>query len=178
MIQSKRSMTGAMAMLLSAAALCAAAPAGQILLRGDGLVAGGKPLVFGRSLRADAIAAVTRILGKPNKIGSHGDCGQGDVIAYARFRGDFELSFVKGKLAGWSEDGQTLATDKGIRAGSSVAALRKAYRDVSIDSGDEANGGVGPSFQREAGPNGWLDGTKPNSHVSGLFAGATCLPGA
>jgi len=177
MTQSKRSMTGAIGAIVCAAALCAAAPAGQVVLKGDGLIAGTKPLVFGRTLRADAIAAVSGLLGKPIKTGSHGDCGQGAVIAYAKFRGDFELSFVKGKLAGWTEDGRTLATERGVRVGSSVAALLKAYPDASTDPGDEANGGPGASFQRESGPNGWLEGTRPTSHVAGLFAGVTCLPG-
>ena len=55
--------------------------------------------------------------------------------------------------------------------------MRRAYPDIEIDPGDEAHGGLGPSFGRDHGPNGWLDGTRPSSKVVGLFAGATCLAG-
>ncbi len=102
---------------------------------------------------------------------------KGDVIGYAKFRRGFELSFVSGRLSGWTEDGTVLATDRGIRVGATVAALRKAYPDIFTDPGDQANGGVGPSFQREGGPNGWLGGTRPAAHIVGLFAGTTCLSG-
>lgn len=163
--------------LLALAAPVLAAKSPQIALRGNGLLAGKTSLVFGQTSRTSAIAAVTAELGKPLKTGSHGDCGQGAVVTYAKFRGGFELSFVKNRLSGWTEDETMLATDKGIRVGSTVSALRTAYRNLFLDPGDEANGGVGPGFQREGGPNGWLDGTKPTSRITGLFAGATCLPG-
>lgn len=162
---------------LLVAALVAAAPVKTVVLNGTGLTAAGKKLVFDKTPRTEAIAAVIRVLGKPTKSGSYGDCGQGSVIAYAKFKGGFELSFIRGKLSGWTEEQASLATDRGIRVDATLAALRKAYPDVDTDPGDEANGGVGPSFQREGGPNGWLSGVKPNSKIAGMFAGATCLPG-
>ena len=151
--------------------------AAALVLSGDGIRAGGRTATFARATKAQAIALVSAVLGKPIEAGSHGDCGQGDDIGYAKFRGAFELSFVKGKLSGWAQDSPALATDRGIRVGTTLAALRKAYPDVEADPGDEANGGLGPSFQRDPGPSGWLAGTKPTSRITGLFAGATCLAG-
>ena len=160
---------------VAGAATPAAAP--KLLLGGDGFSANGKHATFGTTTRALAITLASTALGKPLKIGSHGECGNGDTIDYAAFRGDFELAFVKGKLTGWTADGPDPKTTRNIGTGATVAALRKAYPDVDLDPGDEKNGGLGPSFQREGGPNGWLDGTKPGSKVAGLFAGETCLSG-
>lgn len=153
------------------------APAGALVLAGNGVAVGATVAKFGVATTAQAIAVVAAALGRPIERGSHGDCGQGAVIGYAKFRGMFELSFVKGRLSGWTADAPTPKTAKGIGVGATVAMLRKAYPDIWTDPGDEANGGLGPRFQREGGPNGWLDGTRPGAKVTGLFAGATCLAG-
>ena len=150
---------------------------GALVLAGDGFSVAGRTAKFNATTRAQAVALVSSVLGPPTKQGSHGDCGQGAIIGYAKYRGDFELSFVRGKLSGWTADAASPRTAKGIGVGSTLAALRKAYPDVEADPGDEANGGLGPTFQREDGPSGSLDGVKPGSKVTGLFAGATCLPG-
>lgn len=149
----------------------------MLTLSHDGFSVGSKHSRFDLTSKIQAVALASLALGRPIASGSHGDCGQGQVIEYVKFRGDFELSFVGGRLSGWTEDGPALSTDKAIRVGSSVSALRKAYPDTYTDAGDEANGGVGPSFQSETGPSGWLDGVKPTSKIAGLFAGATCLSG-
>lgn len=147
----------------------------EIALAGDGLVIGKSKLAFRATATARAIAAVSTVLGTPLKQGSYGDCGQGDTIRYAKFRNGFELSFVHGKLVGWTADRPGPKTIKGVAVGASLTALRKAYPDIETDPGDEAHGGLGPSFQREGGPNGWLSGTKPTARVTGLYAGATCI---
>ena len=172
----KLALAGA-ALLAPAISAAATAPASAVAERGDGSVAGGSAARFGTVSRAQATAMTTAALGAPVNQGSHGDCGQGDVIGYAKFRGGLELSFVKGKLSGWTADNASTKTAEGIGVGATLAALRRAYPDVEADPGDEAHGGLGPSFQREAGPNGWLDGVKPTSKVTGLYAGATCLAG-
>ena len=160
-----------------AIALVAAAPAARpvLVLAGDGVGVGARTIKFDRTTRAQAIALVTTALGPPVKQGNHGDCAQDAIRYYAAFRGDFELTFVGGKFVGWTEDGTTLHTAKGIAVGSTLAAVRRAYPDVETDEGDEANGGLGASFQREDGPQGWLDGTRPTSKVIGLYAGVTCI---
>lgn len=155
----------------------AAPPAPALVLVGDGMIVGGKPAKFGAMSKAQAIALVTGALGKPVEQGSHGDCGQDKVLTFARFKGDFALTFATGKLVGWTADGTSPKTSKGIAVGAPLSALRKAYPDIETDPGDEANGGLGASFQRENGPDGWLDGTGPKAKVVGLFAGATCIVG-
>ena len=163
--------------MICAAGAAAPVPNAALVLTGDGFSAGGKTAKFDVTGRAQAVALAIAALGAPAAQGSHGDCGQGAVIGYAKFRGGFELSFVKGRLSGWTADRASPRTSRGIGVGATLAALRKAYSDIETDPGDEANGGLGPSFQREGGPNGWLDGVKPGSKVTGLFAGATCLAG-
>ena len=150
---------------------------GALVLTGGGFSAAGKTATFDVTSRVQAVALASGSLGRPVEQGSHGDCGQSAIIDYAKFRGGFELSFVKGKLSGWTADGAGPRTSRGIGVGVTLATLRKAYPDIETDPGDEANGGLGPSFQREGGPDGWLDGVKPMSKITGLFAGATCLAG-
>lgn len=178
----KQRMTGmriylALAIGLFSLSPAAAGEAPKLVLSHTGFTLGSRHASFNKTSRTDAIALASLALGRPVATGSHGDCGQGQVIGFAKFRGDFELSFVGGRLSGWTEDGPALATGNGIRVGSKVAALRKAYPDTYTDAGDEANGGLGPSFQSETGPSGWLDGVKPTSKIAGLFAGTTCLSG-
>lgn len=166
-----------LAMGLASLSLGAAGKTPMLTLSHDGFAVGSKHSRFEVTSKTQAIALASLALGRPVASGSHGDCGQGQVIGFAKFRGDFELSFVGGRLSGWTADSSALATDRGIRVGSSVTALRKAYPDIYTDAGDEANGGLGPSFQSETGPSGWLDGVKPTSKIAGLFAGTTCLSG-
>ncbi|WP_375396865.1 hypothetical protein [uncultured Sphingomonas sp.] len=150
-----------------------------LVLAGDGLAAGGKTLKFDRTAKAQAIAIVTVVRGKPLKLGNHGDCGQGDEIGFATFAGGLELSFVKGKLSGWTVDeggDARLRTARGIGLGSTLAAVRKAYPDVDIEDFSDS-GGPGPSFQREGGPNGFLNGKTASARVTDLWAGATCMAG-
>ena len=163
--------------VILALALVGAAPANPLVLAGDGLSLGAKTVKFDRATKAQAIALVTIALGAPVKQGSHGDCATDTITTYAMFRGAFELSFRRGRLSGWTADKPGLKTAKGVAVGTTLAAVRRAYPDVDTDAGDEANGGLGASFQREGGPNGWLDGTKPASRVISLYAGATCIVG-
>lgn len=158
-------------------ALIAAAPTAKpvLVLAGDGVTVGARTVKFDRTTKAQAIAAVTAALGPPTSQGNHGDCAQDAIRYFAKFRGDFELTFVRGKFVGWSADGATPRTARGIGVGATLAAVRRAYPDIAVDEGDEANGGLGASFQREAGPQGWLDGTRPTSKVTGLYAGVTCI---
>lgn len=160
-----------------ALALIGAAPANTLVLAGDGLSVGATAVKFDRTTKASAIALVTKALGPPVKQGNHGDCAQDAIRYYAMFKGDFELTFVRGKFVGWTADKPGPKTAKGIGVGATLAAVKKAYSDIDTDKGDEANGGLGASFQREGGPAGWLDGTKPGSKVIGLFAGTTCIVG-
>ncbi len=161
--------------LVAAVVTAPAVAAAPLVLAGTGFAVGGKTARFERTPKAEAIAVATAALGKPVGQGSHGDCGSGHTIGYAKSRGGFELSFVHGRLSGWTADARGPATREGIGVGATLAQVRKAFRDVGTDAGDEANGGLGPSFSSESGPNGWLDGTRPQSKVISLYAGTTCI---
>jgi len=63
-----------------------------------------------------------------------------------------------------------MKTATGIAIGSSRAAVLKAYPDVGIDDGS-----LGVMFTRDDGPSGFFDSMKPSAHVTGLFAGETCM---
>lgn len=168
---------GRCAIVVGVAITTVAAAVPKVVLSGAGLAVGGAKLTFAKTSRVESIRVVSSALGKPTKTGSYGDCGQGDVIDYAKFRSGFELSFIKDKLSGWTQDTPALSTSNGVHVGITVAALRKVYPDVFLDKGDEANGGPSATFQREQGPNGWIESVRPSARVTGLFAGATCLPG-
>jgi hypothetical protein len=161
--------------ILAGSALLAAGPAPTVVLNGNGVAVGARTATFGRTPRAEAIALVTTALGRPVEQRTQGDCGGSDILSVATFRGDFQLTFVRGRLVGWTADGAGQKTAKGIAVGATLAQVRRAYPDIETDPGDEANGGLGASFTREAGPQGWLDGTRPASKVVGLYAGQTCI---
>lgn len=167
-------MKGRAAILL---ALVAAAPAVRptLVLAGNGLSVGSTVVPFDRTSKALAIEVVSAALGPPVKQGNHGDCATDHTVYYAQFRGHFELSFARGKFVGWTADAAGLRTARAIGVGATLAQVRRAYPDVDVSASEEASGGLGANFQREAGPSGWLDGTRPTSKVIGLYAGATCI---
>ena len=129
-------------------------------------------------VRAAAVKIASAGLGAPTKTGVYPDCGQGHAIGYARFRGGIELSFVGGKFVGWTlNDGGDVnfRTANGVGIGTTVATLQRLFPDVFIDPGNEAEGGLRPSFSSDTGPSGWLAGVKPTSKVTSLYAGETCI---
>lgn len=167
-------MKGGAAILL---ALVAAAPAVRpaLVLAGNGLSVGSTVIPYDRTSRALAIQVVSAALGPPVKQGNHGDCATDHIVYYAQFRGAFELSFVRNRFVGWTADAAGPKTAKGVEVGATLAAVRRAYPDISVNPSEEASGGLGANFEREPGPDGWLDGTRPGSKVIGLHAGATCI---
>lgn len=160
-----------------AVALIAAAPAARpvLVLDENGLTIGARSVKFDRTTKAQAIAAVTAALGPPIGQGNHGDCATDHIVYYAKFRGDFELSFVSGKFVGWTADAAGPRTARGIGVGATLAQVRRAYPQIDTTESDEENGGLGASFTADGAPSGWLDGTRPTSRVIGLYSGATCI---
>jgi hypothetical protein len=63
----------------------------------------------------------------------------------------------------------------GVGIGTTVATLQKKVPDVFIDPGEQENGGLGPGFQSDTSPSGWLDGARSTSKIVSLFAGKTCI---
>jgi hypothetical protein len=154
-----------------------------IVLTHDGLIlrsAAGqaaRTLSFG-SPRTTAIALVTSQLGPAIKTGVYPECGDGKPLGYADFRGGIQLTFSNAKFVGWTLDAKGDVRNKmanGVGIGTTVATLKKVVPDVFIDSGEQENGGLGPGFQSETWPSGWLDGAKPSSKIVSMYSGTTCV---
>jgi hypothetical protein len=149
---------------------------GGLILRGaTGQAA--RTLSFGTP-RATAIAALASQLGQPIKTGVYPECGDGKPLGYADFRGGIQLTFSSAKFVGWTLDAKGDAhtrTANGVGIGTNVATLRKLVPDVFIDPGEQEDGGLGPGFQSDTAPSGWLDGARSTSKVVSMFAGKTCI---
>jgi hypothetical protein len=149
---------------------------GGLILR-DGTGRAARTLSFGAP-RAMAIASVTSQLGAAIKTGVYPECGDGKPLGYADFRGGLQLSFSNAKFVGWTLDAKGDVRNRmanGVGIGTTVATLQKKVPDVFIDPGEQENGGLGPGFQSDTSPSGWLDGARSTSKIVSLFAGKTCI---
>lgn len=149
---------------------------GGLILRGaTGQAA--RTLSFGTP-RAAAIALVTSQLGPAIKTGVYPECGDGKPLGYADFRGGLQLTFSNAKFVGWTLDAKGDVRNRmanGVGIGTTVATLQKMVPDVFIDPGEQENGGLGPGFQSDTWPSGWLDGARPSSKIVSMYAGTTCI---
>jgi hypothetical protein len=149
---------------------------GGLILRGaTGQAA--RTLSFGTP-RATAIALVASQLGPAIKTGVYPECGDGKPLGYANFRGGLQLTFSNAKFVGWTLDAKGDVRNRmanGVGIGTTVATLQKLVPDVFIDPGEQENGGLGPGFQSDTWPSGWLDGARPSSKVVSMYAGTTCI---
>jgi hypothetical protein len=184
------------AMILSTGAALSAAPKtmvkvpaakgariSPVTLAHDGLVIPGaigqepRKLPFGTP-RAKAIELVASKLGAAIKTGVYPECGDGKPLDYADFRGGLQLAFSNAKFVGWTLDAKGDIRNRmanGVGIGTTVASLQKLVPDVFIDPGEQENGGLGPGFQSDTSPSGWLDGARSTSKIVSLFAGKTCI---
>jgi hypothetical protein len=160
-----------------------AARISPVTLAHDGLVIpgaigqGARKLPFGTP-RAKAIELVASKLGPTIKTGVYPECGDGKPLGYANFRGGLQLSFSNAKFVGWTLDGKSDVRNKmanGVGIGTTVATLQKLVPDVFIDPGEQENGGLGPGFQSDTWPSGWLDGARSNSKIVSMYSGTTCI---
>lgn len=154
-----------------------------VTLAHDGLIIpgaigqGARKLPFGTP-RARAIELVAGRLGPPVKTGVYPECGDGKPLGYADFRGGIQLTFSNTKFVGWTLDAKGDARNKtanGVGIGTNVATLQKLVPDVFIDPGEQEDGGLGPGFQSDTAPSGWLDGARLSSKIVSMFAGKTCI---
>jgi hypothetical protein len=154
-----------------------------VTLAHDGLVIpgavgqGSRKLPFGTP-RTKAIELVASKLGPAIKTGVYPECGDGKPLGYADFRGGIQLTFSNAKFVGWTLDAKGDTRHRmanGVGIGTNVATLQKLVPDVFIDPGEQENGGLGPGFQSDTWPSGWLDGARSNSKIVSLFAGKTCI---
>jgi hypothetical protein len=160
-----------------------AARISPVTLAHDGLVIpgaigqGARKLPFGTP-RAKAIELVASKLGPAIKTGVYPECGDGKPLGYANFRGGLQLSFSNAKFVGWTLDAKGDVRNKmanGVGIGTTVATLQKLVPDVFIDPGEQENGGLGPGFQSDTWPSGWLDGARSNSKIVSMYSGTTCI---
>lgn len=154
------------------AAVAEAPPA--LNLAPDGLTlvtAGGatRHLAFGQP-RDVAVPLVSAAIGKPTGQGANPECGAGPLETVDFARG-LTLFFQEGAFAGWDIDGRAAgpyATAAGIGIGATRAQL-EALGPVILPEST-----IGHEFI--AGDlSGLLDGTKPESKVTSLWAGTTCI---
>ena len=142
-------------------------------LTSDGLlVAGpGTQLAFGMA-KAEAVVAVTAILGQPTDQGSNQECGAGPM-EFVEF-GPLALNFQDGAFVGWfhSQPARTppltTATSVGIgTARDQIVGEGQGPLQVSETS-------LGTQFEI-SGINGLLSGPEPNATVTSLWAGTNCI---
>lgn len=154
-----------------------------ITLAHDGLVIPGaigqgpRKLPFGTP-RARAIELVASKLGPAIKTGIYPECGDGKPFGYADFRGGIQLTFSNAKFVGWTLGAKGDVRNKaanGVGIGTTVATLQKMVPDVFIDPGEQENGGLGPGFQSDTWPSGWLNGATRSSKIVSMYAGKTCI---
>ncbi len=133
---------------------------------------GGPAVAFGLR-RTETIDRVASALGKPLATGVYPDCGQGIAIAYARFKGKLELTFIAGKFVGWSLDtggSSTMRTRGGVGLGTSLAALKTAYPKVDVDP----TSSLGVRFDIDDTLGGFLSGSGRGATVTMLQSGQIC----
>ncbi len=145
-----------------------AAPA--IVLEGAGLrIPSATPprtLAFGMP-EAEAIAALTKALGRaPTERGDNEECGGGGM-KFAAWEGEITAWFVDGGFAGWDNKGG-LKTLDGVGIGSSRS-------DVGALPGFEVEESTLGNEFRAGGLSGILASKAPDARVTHLWGGATCV---
>ena len=140
-----------------------------LVLAGDGLAltSGGStvdlPFGSGTSVVVPALAAT---LGEPQQMSV--ECGQGQRTAVGT--GGFDLLFDGDRFVGWDEAGSGLATESGLRVGSTRADVVAAVPGATFTQDT-----LGPEFTSPGGLGGVLDGTADTAKVVGLTGGETCV---
>jgi hypothetical protein len=145
----------------------AAAP---LVLEGAGLrIPGASPprtVAFDTS-EAEAIAALTKALGRPPADrGENEECGGGGM-EYAAWKDEITIWFLDGRFAGWDLKGR-LKTAGGIGLGSSRAELAP-LPGLEIEEST-----LGTEF-RAGGMSGLLGSKGPDARIVNLWGGATCV---
>ena len=147
---------------------------GEIQLKADGFTirrsgAASQEIRFGTPA-ASALAALMGLWGKPKSEQALEECGAGP-LTMSDF-GMLSLLAQEGKFAGWTLDSRgkppPIATDKGVRIGSTRESLERSYRPQIFESS------LGVEFTAgELG--GLIEGSGPGAKVTHLWAGANCI---
>lgn len=110
----------------------------------------------------------------PPGTGTNGECGAGP-LDYASWPDGLTLYFQRGKFAGWAADARgndggnvpAIATAANIGPGSTRVELEDAYAARVFDSNLGTEFAAGGLF-------GVLDGARPASRITAMWAGASC----
>ncbi|MCP3734649.1 hypothetical protein M9979_07165 [Sphingomonas sp. RP10(2022)] len=130
----------------------------------------GRLMPFGTP-RTMALRQLAEAFGKPLRQRIIPDCGQGQPMGEARYRGALTVSFMKGRFTGWTIDRpSTLRTDRDVAIGSPRTAVRRAYPGMTVDDGP-----LGLMFVTDESLGGFLDADRPTGRVTALYAGETCM---
>lgn len=154
----------------TAADSAAPATAATIVLRADGITlrtaTGDQAIRFGAGTGV-VVPALAAALGEPQQ--QSVACGQGartDVGAKG-----FDVLFDGDRFVGWDESGAGLATEQGLKLGSTKADVQKAFPTATFTKSS-----LGDEFLvSEGGLAGFLDGAAPTSTVVGLTGGEACV---
>jgi hypothetical protein len=144
----------------------------ELALAPDGLVAG-DVVTFGTA-RDDTVAAVSAALGEPAEEGQEDECpaGETDFVRWGEGPDDISLDFQEDAFVGWSLGTESdLQTEAGIGIGSTRAELEAEFGEVDIDETST----IGLEFLLPDSLGGVLDGDAPESLITNLWAGTTCI---
>ncbi len=154
-----------------AAATPALAVEGEGLRLFDRQSGSARPLAFG--LPRDTVISALAFRGEPG-IGTNGECGAGPLDT-ASWPDGLTLYFQGGKFVGWAADRRgndgtdvpAIITAANVGPGSTRAELESAYSAKVFESTLGTEFSAGDLF-------GVLDGTRPTSRITAMWAGASC----
>lgn len=138
----------------------------EVLLRGQGLVAGPEAFYFSAG-RNEVETALSAILGEPVERGENPECGTGPM-AFTEYRGGFIVNFQDGNLVGWNTSDKLGAT----RVLGDVQVGTPRYTAVTVKSFTEIpTSTLGDEFALGDAMGGFFEGDE----VTMLYAGAQCF---
>ena len=152
-----------------------AAPTGGVALDQEGLrlvaESGSTRLVKFGTPTADAVAALSSVLGNPSDRSTNSDCGAGPT-EFVSWPNDLDALFLDGKFSGWSagsNSGGKVTTMDGLGVGSTRQQLTASFADLKVEEttlGLEFNAGQ---------ISGILDKDGPAGKVETLWGGTSCV---
>ncbi len=119
---------------------------------------------------ADALNAVTALLGAPTDRGTNAECGAG-AVDFVTFHGGLQLVLQRDRFVGWTarpNGEQPLRTMSNIGLGSTRTELEAVY------AANIARSTVGVEFMA-GGLQGVLESDAPTARITDLWSGVSCV---